>query len=311
MTLILISLLSAADALAPFTGCYWEVWQQHLTTDYAASVSTIPISPPLAGNSARRVGIAFADYGFSTDSEGSLLIRYLNEQVTSNWSTFGFDRLSSSISSVNNRGGRASITFGGAIFSWKSSITTSAQASTFSSNVVTLASAHGIDSVEFSHVDPGASPTIFKNFVDGIKTLSPSIEITYTIPGKSPFLSPWRDALTDNKDNLSFVQIMAYDTYSLFYTLQTDIDELVNLGIAKSKIIIGILPGCHDEPFNFTSADDISNIASLVKRQGLAGIFMWSCNRDTNHRSSDSSCLFQTGLPDAFFLSLTSSKLET
>lgn len=123
-----------------------------------------------------RVGIAFADYGFSPNSEGNLLIRYLNEQVTSSWSIFGFDRLSSSISSVNNRGGKGSITFGGASFSWKSSITTSA--STFSSNVVTLASAHGIDTVEFSHVDLEASPAIFKNFVDGIKTLPPIIEIT-------------------------------------------------------------------------------------------------------------------------------------
>jgi hypothetical protein len=311
MTIVFISLLFAADALAPFTGCYWEVWQQHLTTDYAASVSTIPISPPAVGNSARRIGIAFADYGFSTDDQGNLLLRYLNEQVTSNWSIFGFDRLSSSISSVKNRGGKASVTFGGATFSWKSSITSSAQASTFSSNVATLARAHGIDSVDFSHVDPAASPTIFKNFIDGIKTSAPSLEITYTIPGKAPFLSPWRDCLTNNKSNLSFVQIMAYDTYSLFYQVQNDIDELVKLGIPKSKIIIGLLQGCHDEPFNFTSVSDVINTASLVKRQGLAGIFLWSSNRDTNHRSSDSSCLFQTGLPDGFFLSLTSSNLES
>lgn len=290
---------------------YWEVWNQFKGTEFANSISQVPVSAAGTGNSAKRVAVAFADYGFTTDAQGNLELKYLNEQVTGSFSIFGFNQLASSISSVRNRGGKASVAFGGATFSWSNTITTSSSASTFGSNVVSLASSHRLDGVEFSHVDPLGTPAIFKNIVDSIRALSTSLEITYTIPGTGPFLSPWKDAITDNLANINFFQIMAYDTYRLSYSFQTDINELINLGVPASKIIIGLMPGCHDEPFNFTTLADLTNAASLAKRRGLAGIALWSANRDTNHRTSLSSCLFQTGLPDAFFINFASSNLET
>eukprot|EP00359_Climacostomum_virens_P008634 CAMPEP_0204915632 /NCGR_PEP_ID=MMETSP1397-20131031/13603_1 /ASSEMBLY_ACC=CAM_ASM_000891 /TAXON_ID=49980 /ORGANISM="Climacostomum Climacostomum virens, Strain Stock W-24" /LENGTH=273 /DNA_ID=CAMNT_0052087769 /DNA_START=333 /DNA_END=1151 /DNA_ORIENTATION=- len=273
MILILLNTLLAAAV--PFTASYWEVWNMHRPTNFASSVSTVPVSGPGTGSGAKRVSIAFADYGFTTDSNGNLLLKYVNDQVTSSFLIFGFTQLNTSIRSVKNRGGKASVAFGGATFSWSSTITTSTQASSFSSNVVSLASSHGLDGVEFSHVDPSASAAIFKNIIDGIRASTTTLEITYTIPGTAPFVNPWRQALTENASNLNFVQIMAYDTYKLSYSIQADIDELVSLGIAKSKIIIGMMPGCHDEPFNFTTSEDVNNVASLVKRQGMAGIALW------------------------------------
>lgn len=279
------------------------------TTDFGATTASIPVAPAGSGHSASRVAFAFADYGFFRDSDDNLLVKFMNEQITGTFETFGFSKLSNSVSGVQNRGGKAIVTFGGATFSWSSTIKTTSQASAFSSNVVTFASLHRLDGVEFSHIDPLGSPDTFTDIISSIRDLNTTMEVSYTIPGNGPFLSPWRDAIQSNNASLSLVQVMAYDTYQLTYNVQNDIDELVKLGISKSKIVIVMMPGCHDEPFAFTSVQDVSNTAGIVRRQGLAGINLWSANRDTNHRTQQTSCLFQTGLPDGFFINYTSAQL--
>jgi hypothetical protein len=100
----------------------------------------------------------------------------------------------------------------------------------------------------------------------------------YTVPAKATYTEPWITVLASH--SFDVVQILTYDSYSLFYNLGEDLTDLVAFGVLANQIVIGVMPGCHNAPFEFTSIQDVVSSASEVRRRGLNGLAMWSVNRD-------------------------------
>ena len=87
---------------------------------------------------------------------------------------------------------------------------------------------------------------------------------------------------------------MAYDVYWSGYDLIKDFESFESIGVDKSQIVWGIMPGWNDSSNEFTHISDAKDAGNYVASNGLAGVVMWDINRDTNHRSQ-TGCLFETG----------------
>jgi GH18 family chitinase len=62
------------------------------------------------------------------------------------------------------------------------------------------------------------------------------------------------------------------------------------------------MPGRHDAPNEFTSLEDSKKAAEYVVSSGMAGVMLWSLNRDTNHRTGASGTVFETGMEDGSYI---------
>jgi len=74
------------------------------------------------------------------------------------------------------------------------------------------------------------------------------------------------------------------------------------------------MPGHSDAAVEYTTLDDAVNATLYAKEFGLAGVMTWDINRDTEAakgypKGTDNA--FVTGLPDATYLDLISSTLNT
>lgn len=303
--LALISLVSATPKLF----CYWESWSAY-TTDFAAGLSTVPIKSGTTPG-CDTVLLAFSDFTVGTDSNGNPTFGYINDQVLPNSTTFGHDQLLSAINTIHSKGGQVFISLGGNAFGL-SAITTVAQANTFADSFSAALDHYGLDGVDFDINDSQASTTVLETMIARIKSNSPTKQIMFTIPAMGSYFNPWKQVLLDSLAHIDFVQNLFYDYYWSGYDLTTiDLANLASLGVPASKIVINLMPGCHDatsEPHTTTQV--ASDISALVKSNGNAGVGIWTVNRDTATRTNLSGCLYVTGLPSGTFVNTISGVLN-
>jgi len=136
----------------------------------------------------------------------------------------------------------------------------------------------------------------------------PDKVIGYTLP-ENPDAIPFRDVVTFGHPKLDFITV--YRAY------ESDMQNLEEKGVPKSKIIWGLAIGCNDNGGEYFFSDvplaDAKDAAQHVSVYGYAGITTWSLNRDTNHRylQPENECnLLQTGEPDGSFINVIINELQ-
>lgn len=80
--------------------------------------------------------------------------------------------------------------------------------------------------------------------------------ISYTIPGTGELHEPYKSVLQQGSQYLDYVNVMCYDVYWSAYDPTADFQAIEALGVPKSKIVWGVMPGCHDAPNEYTSIND-------------------------------------------------------
>lgn len=88
------------------------------------------------------------------------------------------------------------------------------------------------------------------------QALGPNKLISYTLPGTGELHDPYGAVIKATHNDIDAVNVMAYDVYWSGYDPLTDFADIEDLGVAKEKIVFGIMPGCHDASNEFTSVDD-------------------------------------------------------
>jgi hypothetical protein len=158
-------------------------------------------------------------------------------------------------------------------------------------------------------MDPASPADIHTRMIKRLSNLYPAYKIMYTIPAMGSYMAPWSTVLTDAGDKIDYVQNLFYDYYWLGYNLDTDLVHLLPIITAKGKIVIGIMPGCHDaESEPNTTVPIAKDLATKVKTSGYAGIAIWSANRDTDVREGFTGCPYLTGETSGKYIAAVSSK---
>jgi len=281
------------------------------SNDYNSDLSKIPVGPIGSGSKINIVSIAFTDYSFTRDSGNNLLFGYLNNLAGPNRQTFGFTAMKNAITALKNKGGKVKISFGGATFSMSRQVTSQATGETFVQNACAAIKAYGLDGADFDIEDGGTAATLAVYVLRRMReVLGTGYIISLTIPAKGYLYEPYRSIVKGALTYVDYVTLMAFDTYYQSYNPYNDFTSFGSqIGIANKKMSWGVMPGCHDAPKEFTSVEDAKNFAKYVKTNGMAGAMIWSANRDTNHRTNASACLYQTGQPDGTYASTMAAAL--
>lgn len=287
----------------PFMEAYWEAWNMQRLSDYSSDLSQIPVSAVGSGSKINIISIAFCDYSFSRDSSNNLLFGYVNSLASPTGQPFGFSALKSAVNAIHSKGGKVKISFGGATFSMSQQVTSQSSAETFVANTAAAVKAYTLDGVDFDIEDGSTSSSLIIYTLRRLReVLGSGYIISLTVPAMAYNYEPYRSVLQQSVQYLDYVTIMAFDVYWSGYSPTNDFSTMTaQVGVPTNKISWGVMPGCHDAPNEFTSVDDAKTFARYVKSNGMAGMMIWSTNRDTNHRTGMTSCLYQTGQPDSTY----------
>jgi len=281
-----------------FVETYWESWiYKDYPQDYCAEMKDVPASPVGSTSGANIINIAFADY------------------------TGGFNGIECNISNVvagieavHKAGGRVKVAFGGALYSMSLAINDQATAEQFCDSVAQMRDEYHIDGIDLDIEDGGTSAQLQIHVLKSCREkLGPDFLITYTLPALSSNVEPWMGTIRDGGQFLDYINVMAYDVYWTGYDYVMDIEALEAIGIAKSKIVLGIMPGHHDAGNEYTSIEDAQTAALFAKEQGLGGVMTWDINRDCDQRMNyapGQDNLYQTGQPRAAFVNLLSQTIN-
>jgi chitinase len=290
--------------MGPIFEAYWECWCMTSPQDYASHFVELEYGPPGSGH-LNVVNIAFADYTFTRDRHDQLNIGFINSQVARDGLPYTQDRLSRDIASVHSQGGKVKLSFGGATFPMHRAVSAVAD---FTSKAVEAVHQFGLDGLDIDIEDRDTSADSQIDVFTRLRAALPDKLISYTVPAVAHKVPMYHQVLMTAGSTLSSLNVMAYDVYWSDYQPLVDFQAFVALGIPMSRIVWGVMPGFSDCPSEFTSVDDARHIAGLVKAHGLGGVMMWSLNRDTNHRATQTR-QSQTGLPDATFTQVFASAL--
>ena len=293
-------LLAHANSKMPMIETYWEAWTMEHSTDFASSLKTIPIaSPGTVG--VNIIDISFCNYHFGEDDQGRITLGYINELKTPDETLYTVDELIADVKAVHKKGGLVKLSFGGATFSMATGVADVGSAAEFAQNVKKAVEQFDFDGIDFDVEDATSGDIQIAVIKECRKALGPNKLISYTLPGTGELHSPYSTVLSETHEDIDAVNVMAYDVYWTGYDPLTDFKDIEALGVAKEKIVWGVMPGCHDASNEFTTVDDAKSAAQQVAQLGLYGVMMWDINRDTNHRSQ-SGCLYETGLPDGTYV---------
>mmetsp|Transcript_18681 Transcript_18681/g.33801 ORF Transcript_18681/g.33801 Transcript_18681/m.33801 type:complete len:324 (-) Transcript_18681:182-1153(-) len=286
---------------------YWESWNMDKTTDYASSFSKIIYGAVGSGAHLNVVDLSFGDYTFGRDSENRITIGAINDQTAPDGHSYNVDKLKADINAVHSKGGIVKLSFGGADISMSHAITSNSAADKFVEEVVAVVAQNDFDGVDFDVEDGKPSAELQVYLFNKLRASLPSHKtISYTIPALAEKDEPYKEVLEQAGKSFSAVNVMAFDVYWSGYNAIADFKTFVSLGIPMNKIVWGIMPGCSDDPNEFTSVDTAKKIAQEVLSNGLKGAMFWSLNRDTNHRSQRG-CLYETNQPDATYTNIFAS----
>jgi len=292
----------SGNKLAPlgplFVETYWESWiYKDYPQDYCAEMKDVPASPIGSTSGANIVNIAFADY------TGGL-----------NGIECNISNVVAGIEAVHQAGGLVKVAYGGALYSMSFSVTDQLSAEVFCDSVVQMREDYKVDGIDLDVEDGGTNALIQTHLLKSCREkLGPDFLITYTYPALASNVEPWLGTLKDGNQFLDYINVMAYDVYWTGYDFVMDIEALEAIGIAKNKIVLGLMPGHHDAGNEYTSLEDAQNAALYAKEQGLGGVMTWDINRDCDQRMNygpGQDNLYQTGQPKAAFINLLSQTIN-
>jgi len=276
--------------------------------DYASSLRDIEFSPSGSRLHPNVVSIAFCDYTFARDRHDQLNFGFINSQVCSDGQLYSAERLKEDIRRVQRQGGKIKVSFGGATFPFHNAINSEAKAREFASRAAEAVVQYGLDGVDFDFEDRNSNGDLQVGVITSLRSSLPDKLLTLTVPAISHSYEPSRQVIASTTSLISALNVMAYDTYWKDYNASADFLAFTQIGVPKAKLVWGVMPGPSDCPHEFTSERDAYNIAHFVKSQEMAGVMIWSINRDTNRRSTTER-QSQTGLPDGTFTRLFGSSL--
>jgi chitinase len=303
---------SPSGTRGQFVEAYWESWNMGKVNDYASDLSKIPMSAAGSGSKINIITIAFCDYSYFKDSNNNLLFGYINTLTGPSGQVFGLADLKAAVNAIHAKGGLVKVSFGGATFSMSGVITNQAAAETFVSNTATAVRAVGLDGVDFDIEDSATSSTLIIYTLRRLReVLGSGYIISLTVPALSYYHEPYKTTLQQGVQYVDYVSVMAFDVYWTGYDPHIDFNDMsTTVGVPKKKISWGVMPGCHDAANELTSLDDAKSFAKYVKANGMAGLMIWSANRDTDHRTGVSGCLYQTGKPDGSYANTMAAELK-
>ena len=234
---------------------------------------------------------------------------FVNDMKTANGSKFDVDKMIAAVDSVHKKGGLVKISFGGATFSMSTYIKSADDAKEFAQNVAKVVEQDHLDGIDFDVEDATSADIQIAVIQECRKALGKSKLISYTLPASGELHDPYKTVLETIHEDIDAVNVMAYDVYWSGYDPIADFSNFMKLGVKKSQIVWGIMPGCHDASNEFTLVSDAKNAGNYIAANGLGGVMMWDINRDTDHRNQ-SGCLYQTGKPDGTYLKAVSQGIE-
>ncbi|TRY69348.1 hypothetical protein TCAL_06924 [Tigriopus californicus] len=295
---LLFSILPMIALGQMFVESYWESWVlKDYPDDYCALLKDVPASPIGSTFGANYIDIAFGDYsgGFGGVEVNDSVIR-------------------EGIEAIHAKGGKVKIAYGGALYSMQIYIQNQMQAMAFAQSLKDVKDNFGIDGVDFDVEDGGVDGQLQMEVMKAVRaTCGDDFHISYTLPCLSSQFEPWTSTLVLSHQYLDAVNVMAYDYYWPGYSFDQDIAVLEGLGIPRSKMVFGLMPGHHDAGNEYTSLDEALNSTRFAKSSGLAGMMTWDINRDCDQRKGypqGDDNLFQTGLPPATFLNTISAEIN-
>lgn len=281
---------------------YWESWNFARPLDYGSLLSSVPIVSNSSGYN--MVLLAFSDFIINRDLQNRTEFSFINDQYN-NGSKYDFDALKADIDVLSAQGAFVLVSVGGSSFSFKNSIKTTAQADKFVADLAEAMATLGLHGVDFSHVDASADFNMLGYIIEGLRALNDTSIIMYTMPAAGIKLEAFSGVLSLAINSIDLVQVTVYDYYWGGYDYQSDFEAMISAGVDSSKLMLGIMPGCHDAKSENTTVEDTVSYTNYAIENGMAGVAFWSINRDTANRTVLTDCLFQTGLPDGTFVDAT------
>lgn len=289
----------------PYNEAYWESWNREYYEDYASQLGELDVAKRGKGRGVNVVNIAFCDYTFSEDIEGRLTLGSINEQVGPSGSPYSVDELKRDIATIHKKGGIVKLSFGGPAFPMGMVIRSERDADDFVQKMAKAVEQFGFDGIDFV-VENGLIPAQLQTYLykSCRAKLGGKKFISLTIPALAEYKEPYKSTLRAAARCFDSINVMAYDLYWDGYDFAQDLDGLLSLGVKKSQIVWGIMPGQQEDPDAFTGVEEVQKIAQYVKDSGLRGVTIWSLNRDTDHRtgSDGASTFYQTGEADGTFM---------
>jgi len=278
---------------------YWESWHtEDYPGDYASFLKDVPATPIGSCSGVNYVSIAFGDFsgGFQGLDNKDMNI------------------VLDGIEAIHYMGAKVKMAYGGATYGMSHFINKTIDADKFVQSVKVLKDYYGIDGVDLDIESGGAQAELQTHLIRSLReSCGPDFHISYTIPALTYPLEPWKTVILRAHQYMDAINIMAYDYYWNGYAYSMDIEGLLNLGVPKSKIVIGVMPGRHDASTEYTSIEDAKDVAEDVALQGLGGVMTWDINRDTDQRMGyirGDDNLYQTGQGRGTYLDAISNTLN-
>lgn len=305
LLLAAFTLSSCADAQAStfqFVGGYWEAWNHGRPDDYSSLLSSVPVfSNTTSGYNL--VLLAYSNFMINRDRQNRTTFSFINDQFTSNGTLYDFDALEADIITIREQGAFVLVSVGGSSFTYRNKIKDQADAEKFIADLAEAVTSFGLDGVDFSYFDGMADPILLAYMIVSLKAkLGPASIVMLTIPAVGVYLNSFGEVLVVAGDSLDYVHIAVYDYYWPGYDFESDFSGLRAIGIPPSKTMFGIMPGCHEDSTEFTSVTNTTSYTEYAVSKGMAGVILKSIQRDTDHRSNLTDCLYQTGEADGTYL---------
>jgi len=283
---------------------YWESWHiEDFPNDFASFLESVPATPIGSCDGVNYVTIAFGDF-----SGGFSGIGPQNNPSTN------FSYVIDGIKSVHAKGGKVKMAYGGAMYDMSGHIHSNEDADGFVASVKALKDKHGLDGVDLDIESGGASASLQMHLIQSLREqCGEDFHITFTIPALTYSVEPWKTVITEASQFMDGINIMSYDYYWAGYNYTMDIQGLMELGVPKSKIVLGLMPGHHDAGNEYTSIEDAVEATRDAKQQGLGGMMTWDINRDTDKRMDypqGQDNLYQTGKSKAAFINAISKAIN-
>lgn len=295
---------SSLMAVHPFFESYWESWDVANPTNYCSQLEDVPAGTGIG--KVNVVSIAFGDFTFARDDEGSWTIGYVNDRIS-------VQDLKNAIHKIHLKGGKIKLSLGGGTFSMSSVVKTQDDAEKLARNIAAVCQQDELDGIDFDIEDRKTSPALQLYLYRRCRELlGPNALISYTIPARGEWFAPWSTVIKNAVQYFSSINVMCYDHSWSEYDPKQDFAALQSMGVPASKIVWGLMLGRVNYNEYLTVAQ-VKEAASYVKQNGLGGVMMWDLNRDSNHRTGyrGKDSLYQAGQPDGTYLNAISAILNS
>lgn len=130
---------------------------------------------------------------------------------------------------------------------------------------------------------------LIRQKLPSVKTLT----FTSATPCSNTWNQPFHAIITGGHQYLTTINLMCYDWYwsgdpAYVYNYNTDVVNLSNQGVPKSKLVLGFMPpkdDFYEQHKQYIGIPQLTDACNYVKTNGLAGVMYWEMNSD--HAGTD------------------------